>query len=269
MVVIGRATIVGVMMLLPPALVQAQLADCQVLGSGSQTYKVVMDELSLAGGATAGSAAVVNLKELLAFNLTTQLEEFRGDVATLGGSPAVELGLINCPGRRPSLNGTEFTPQRVETLSDQRVVVELWGTLLASSDAATAGPHAMIGYVIPPVLHYRPAPAVPGQFLIQYPKAGGDAADVLRKLPEASAFALVGLATKARKARNYDLAVWAFTRSEGRIRDAQQSGGTAELSSLLAYVRRAGCETRQSARTDSLYRGPITLTPQENCGVSP
>src|SRR5512134_675096 len=86
MVVIGRATIVGVM-LLAPALGQAQLADCQVLGSGSQTYKVVMDELSLAGGATAGSAAVVNLKELLAFNLTTQLEEFRGDVATLGVNP--------------------------------------------------------------------------------------------------------------------------------------------------------------------------------------
>ena len=57
MVVIGRATIIGVIMLLAPALGQAQLADCQVLGSGSQTYKVVMDELSLAGGATAGSAA--------------------------------------------------------------------------------------------------------------------------------------------------------------------------------------------------------------------
>ena len=264
---LGRAAILGVL-LLAPALGQAQLAECQVLGSGSGTYKVVMDELSLAAGAGAGSAATVNLKELLAFNLVTQLEEFRRDVAALGVSPAVELGLINCPGRRPSLNGTEFTPQRVETLSDQRVVVELWGTLLAGSDDA-AGPHAMIGYVIPPVLHYRPAPEIPGQFLIQYPKAGGDASDVLRKLPEASAFALVGLATKARKARNYDLAVWALTRSEGRIREAQQSGGTAELGSLLAHVRRAACETRQSARADSLYSGPITLTPKENCEVSP
>jgi hypothetical protein len=269
MVVIGRAAIAG-LLVLAPALSQAQLAECQMLGSGSRDYKVVVDELSLAAGATTGSTAMLNLKELLAFNLTTQLEEFRSDVATLGVNPAVELGLVSCPGRRPSLNGTEFTPQRVETLSDQRVVVELWGTLLASGDAATAGPHAMIGYVIPPLLHYRPAPSVPGRYLIQYPKVvGGEAADVLRKLPEASAFALVGLATKARKARNYDLAAWAFTRSEGRLRDAQQSGGAAELGSLLAYVRRAGCETRQSARTDALYRGPITLTPQENCGVSP
>jgi hypothetical protein len=266
--VVRRAAIAG-LLLLAPGVGQAQLADCQVLGSGSQAYKVVMDELSLAAGATAGSEAVRNLKELLTFNLTTQLEEFRKDVETLKVNPAVELGLIDCPGRKPSLNGTEFTPQRVETLSDQRVVVELWGTLLASGDAAKPGPHAMIGYVIPPVLHYRSATAIPGQFLIQYPKAGGDAGDVLQKLPEASAFALVGLGTKARKARKYDIAVWAFTRSEARIRDAQQSGGTAELNSLLAYVRQAACETRQSARTDSLYRGPITLVPPETCGVSP
>jgi hypothetical protein len=94
---LGRAAILGVL-LLAPALGQAQLAECQVLGSGSGTYKVVMDELSLAAGAGAGSAATVNLKELLAFNLVTQLEEFRRDVAALGVSPAVELGLINCPG---------------------------------------------------------------------------------------------------------------------------------------------------------------------------
>lgn len=266
--VIERAAIVGLLLLTPVA-GRAQLADCQELGAGTEAYKVVMDELSFAAGAGDGQASVVNLKELLAFNLTTQLEEFRSDVSALGVTPAVNLGLISCPGRRPSLNGTEFTPQRIETLSDQRVVVELWGTLLAVDEETAEGPHAMIGYVIPPMLHFRPEPAVPGRFLIQYPKAGGDAADVLRKLPEASAFALVGLGIKARKARRYDLAVWAFTRSEGRIRDAQQSGGGAELDSLLAYVGRAACETRQSARTDAQYSGPITLTPPETCEVSP
>ena len=270
MVALVRRAVTFGLLLLAPALGQAQLADCQVLGSGTEVYKVVMDELSLASGANAASAAVLNLKERLTFNLSTQIEEFHDEVEALKVSPVVELGLIDCPGRKPSLNGTEFTPQRVETLSDQRVVVELWGTLLASGDGAAAGPHAMVGYVIPPVLHYRSATAIPGQFLIQYPKAGGDASAVLNKLPEASAFALVGLGTKARKARKYDVAVWAFTRSEGHIREAQQSGGgTAELNRLLAYVRQAACETRQSARTDSLYRGPITLTPSENCGVSP
>jgi len=265
---VRRSAIFG-LLLLVPALGHAQLADCPVLGSGSQAYKVVMDELSLAAGANANSEAVRNLKELLTFNLSTQIEEFRRDVETLRVSPAVELGLIDCPGRRPSLNGTEFTPQRVETLSDQRVVVELWGTLLAGGDDDAGAPRAVVGYVIPPVLHYRSAPAIPGQFLVQYPKAGGNAGDVLQKLPEASAFALVGLATKARKARKYDIAAWAFTRSEDRIRDAQQSGGTAELDRLLAYVRQAACETRQSARTDGLYTGALKLTPRENCGVSP
>src|SRR4051812_30999393 len=179
MVDLLKAKAIVSLLLLVPALGHAQLSDCDMLGSGSQAYKVVVDELSLATGVTAGSEAIRNLKELLTFNLTTQLEEFRRDVETLKVNPAVELGLIDCPGRRPSLNGTEFTPQRVETLSDQRVVVELWGTLLAGSDATAAGPHAMIGYVIPPLLHYRAATAIPGQFLIQYPKAGGDAGEVL------------------------------------------------------------------------------------------
>lgn len=268
MVALNRATVIA-LLLLAPGPGHAQLADCQALGAGSEAYKVVVDELSFATGAAAGPVSVLNLKERLEFNLSTQLEEFRGDVTALGVRPAIDLGLITCPGRRPSLHGTEFTAQRVETLSDQRVVVELWGTLLNGGDAASGGPRAMIGYVIPPVLHYLPAPNAPGRFLIQYPKADGGPADVLRNLPEASAFALVGLAVKARRARKYDLAVWAFGRSEGRIKDAQQSGGAVELGSLLAYVRTAACETRQSARLDAQYTGPIKLTLPETCGGSP
>jgi hypothetical protein len=268
MVVVIRATMIA-LLLLAPGRGHAQLADCNALGTGSETYKVVVDELSFASGATAGPVAVLNLKERLAFNLSTQLEEFRGDVTALGVRPVIDLGLIGCPGRRPSLHGTAFTAQRVATLNDQRVVVELWGTLLDGGDAATGGPRAMIGYVIPPVLHYVPAATAPGRFLVQYPKADGGPDDVLRNLPEASAFALVGLAVKARKARKYDLAVWAFGRSEGRIKDAQQSGGAVELGRLLTYVRAAACETRQSARLDAQYVGPIKLTRQETCGGSP
>jgi hypothetical protein len=248
---------------------RADLADCQSLGAGSQSYKVVMDDLAFASTAAAAGASAVNLKERLTFNLRNQLAEFQRDVAGLGINPAVDLGVINCLGRKPSLNGTEFTPQRIETLNDQRVVVELWVTLLDQAEGAASGPHAMIGYVIPPVLHYGGAAGVTAPFLIRYPKADGGPVDVLHKLPEASAFALVGLAVKAQKARKYDLAVWAFGRSEGSIQDAQRSGATAEVDALLAYVRTAACKTRQSARADAQYRGPLTLTSAESCTVSP
>ena len=267
MVALVRATIL--ILLLAPRVGEAQLADCAALGSGSGAYKVVIDELSFVGAPAAVTAELRNLKELLQFNLSIQLAELRSDVASLRLVPVLDLGLVSCSGRKPTLEGTEFTDARVETLSDQRVVVELWGTLLEGAGGTVAAPHAMIGYVIPPVLHYRPEPALPGRFLIQYPKSDGAPADVLRKLPEASAFALVGLAVKARKARRYDLAVWAYSRGEGRIRDAQQSGTTAGLEGMLSYVRRAACETRENARSDAQYDGPISLTPRENCGGAP
>lgn len=266
MVALRRIATIG-LLLIVSGVCQADLADCQSLGAGSQAYKVVMDDLSFATTAAAAGASSVNLKERLTFNLKNQLAEFQRDVAGLGINPAVDLGVINCLGRKPSLNGTEFTPQRIETLNDQRVVVELWVTLLEQTGAG--GPHAMIGYVIPPVLHYGGAAGVSAPFLIRYPKSDGGSIDVLHKLPEASAFALVGLAVKAQRARKYDLAIWAFGRSEGSIQEAQRSGATAEVSALLAYVRTAACRTRQSARADSQYRGPITLTAAEACEVSP
>ena len=267
MVAMKKISTSGVL-LLASVVCQAQLADCQSLGAGSQAYKVVMDDLSFTTTAAAAGAGSANLRALLTFNLTTQLAEFQRDVAGLGLSPAVDLGLITCTGRKPSLNGVEFTAQRVEILSDQRVVVELWGTLLDQGVDAAAGPHAMIGYVIPPVVHYGSPAGVPARFLFQYPKAGGSS-DVLHKLPEASAFALVGLAVKAQKARKYDLAVWAFGRSEGSIQDAQRSGETPELKSLLAYVKAAACQTRKSALADTQYGGPIKVSGAGNCVVSP
>ena len=122
--------------------------------------------------------------------------------------------------------------------------------------------------MIPPVVHYLPNGAALGRFSVQYPKNGGDPAAALQKLPEASAFAMVGLGLKAFKANKYDLATWAFGRSEASIRQAQEFGGTAELGSLLKYVQHAACEVREKARGDANYGGPLLLTPREQCGAS-
>ena len=267
MVAVARAAMLGLLWL-APGVAAAQLAECAALGGGSGGYKVVIDEISWADVPDASKPSLENLKQRIAFTLNTQLQEFQSDVASQKLNPAVGLGLVNCVNRRPSMSGAEFTSARVETLNDQRVVVELWGSLLVPAENP-ARPHAIIGYVIPPVVHYLSDAAIPGQFLIKYPKDGQSAADAVEKLPEASAFALVGLAVKARKALKYDLAVWAFNLSEGRIHDAQKSGNTAALGKLLAYVRLAKCQTRESARADAQYRGPLTLTPKETCVEAP
>lgn len=266
MVAMTRSVAVAIL-LLAPALASAQLAECSGLGGGSSDYKVVMDELSLPADSGPAAARLRELKERLAFTLSLQLRDFQSDVVSRRISPAIGLGLVSCANRKPSPGGLEFDALRVRTLNNQRVVVELWGHLLAPDAPATGAPHALIGYVIPPVLHYLPDQSILGRFSVEYPKQGGGPAASLQ-LPEASAFALVGLAVKAARANKYDLATWAFVRSESSIRQAQDIGGSAELGDLLAYVQKAACEVRERARNDASYDGALSLTPRELCGAS-
>jgi hypothetical protein len=246
----------------------AQLADCPAISGSSQAYKVVLDELHFATPAASNSATLKGLRELLAFNLALQLAEFQSDLASRPTQHAVALSLINCAGRRPSVDGSEFSAQRAETLSDQRVVLELWGTLLEDPGAGAVNrPHAVMGYVIPPLLHTPPAAAPAGKQLVVYPGANvTDVTGALHKLPEASALALLGLALKAQKSLKYDLAVWAFGRSETQIRDAQVASGLPNADVLIAFVRRSACQTRQEARNSDTYEGPLKLLPAEACG---
>lgn len=254
-----------------PFAARAQLAECPGIGANEHTYKVVLDELHFATPAASSSAALGNLRELLIFNLTTQLAEFEADLKTRQGDVSVALGLVTCKNRRPSLDGSEFSRERAETLSDMRVVLELWGTLAEDPAVGSAdSPHAIIGYVVPPLLHFRPASAPSGKQLVRYPKPGAaDPAESLRKLPEASALALMGLAIKAQKARKYDVAVWAFNLSESQFRDTGLSGGFPAADGMLAYVRKASCETRELARADTTYTGALRLLPAESCEVTP
>ena len=261
MVEVKRVSIVAVL-LLAPGMAAADLGKCDELGSNSVAYKVVMDELVLPADAGASAARFQELKTTLAFTLNNQLQEFQRDVVSKKIKPSIELGLVNCVNRKPQPGGLDFNAERVRTLNDQRVVVELWGNLLVSGDSASGTPHALIGYVIPPVLHYMPEQKTLGRFSVQYPKSGADVSATLR-LPEATAFALVGLGLKAYKARKYDLATWAFGRSEGSIKQAQQYGGSAELDTLLDYVRAAATEVREKALADPAYQKALTLTQPE------
>jgi hypothetical protein len=266
MVEVTRLSVIAVL-LLAPGIAAAQLVECPELGGGTDTYKVVMDDLTLP---TDGPAAegLQQLKERLAFTLSTQLQEFQSDVVTRRIVPSIDLGVINCVKRRPTLSGSEFNQQRIKKLNDQRVVVELWGNLAIEVGDTSRIPQATIGYLIPPIFMYLQGQQISWKFTARYPKTGGRSADTLQKLPEASAFAMLGLGIKARRALNYDLAVWAFGRSEASIKQAQDFGNPTELAAFLSYVKLAACEARETARADSDYAGPISLTPKETCGAA-
>jgi hypothetical protein len=207
----------------------------------------------------------------LRFNFNGQIEKLRSSATQLNQNLRVPLRIVTCTGRNPSLDGNDFTATLAERLTDQRVLVEMWGKLVLKTAAAgSATRSAMVGYVIPPVQRYVNTTEAPALHLVGYPKSGHAAsAGELENLPELSAFALVGLGTKAARANQYDLAVWAFTRAEQGIRDAQLGGTNPNLDQLLAYVTRAACRTRESARNDQSYSGALKLVPAENCGTTP
>ncbi len=254
----------GLGVLFVAATARAQLADCQALGAPGAQYKVAIDDLSIASATVPVDPELAQLRERLQFSLHGRIEALQAAASAKSPTLSVPLSVVDCKVRRPSVTGAEFTPQLAETLSNSRVVLEFWGTVEPRTGAAQSLT-ARLGYVIPPVMFYDSA--APSLHLIQYPKvaAGGATVEGLEDLPELSAFALVGLATKADRAKNYDLAAWAFTNAEAAIGDAQRAGRTTSVENLARYVERQSCLMRNRARTDQEYSGGLKATLREEC----
>lgn len=247
----------------------AQLKNCANLNANPGDYKVVLDDFSFASAAAKENVELAALRDRLQFNFNGQLEALKASARQLDRTMQVPMRLVFCAGRQPSFDGSDFTAALAERLSEERVVVEMWGRLDLSAVAGGAlAPSARIGYVIPPVQHYIDENDAPPMHVLAYPKTGtAGSIEELENLPELPAFALVGLGTKAAKANRYDLAVWAFTRAEAGIIDAKLAGANPRLDTLLTYVKRAACQTRASAGKDLNYKGPLTLVPAQPCGV--
>jgi hypothetical protein len=245
----------------------AALINCAELSMNPGDYKVVLDDFGFTSDAAKNDAGLAALKGRLQFNLTGQLDGLRIAAAKLNRSLQVPMRLVFCVGRQPSLSGDEFTDALAERLTDERVIVEVWGTLDLAGVTGTSGrPQAMVGYVMPPVQRYVPSSQVRPIELIAYPKAGlGRSQEELENLPELAAFTLVGLATKASQANQYDLAAWAFTQAKTGIADAKLGGPTADLDALLNYVTRSACQTRNKAHADPTYTGALKLVPVTPC----
>jgi hypothetical protein len=256
--------------LLVAAPASAELRNCPKLAGDTNAYKVVLDDFSFASTAAGNDPDLAALKNDLQFNFGAQLRTITSAAQKLNRDLAVPLVVVECPGRQPSLDGQEFTPELAETLSDNRVVVEMWGRFdLRNDTVGKTTRRATVGYVIPPVQHYAGSEDAPPIHVLDYPKSGTVvAAAELTNLPEMPAFALVGLGTKAARAKRYDLASWAFNRAEGSLLDAQRAAANPDLEALLDYVRREACKVRADARRDSTYTGPLKLAPDRTCPQS-
>jgi hypothetical protein len=249
----------------------AQLTNCANMHLESKDYKVVLDEFAYASDPARENPALEALRARLQFTLNGQVDSIKSSAKRLGTNLRIPLVLVFCKGRKPSLNGDEFTDTLAEHLSDGRVLVEMWGTLdVRTPPGKPPLPLAWIGYVIPPVQHYASDEDTLSRHVTEYPK-NGDAQSVeeLGNFPELAAFTLVGLGTKASRAKQYDLAVWAFSSAELALHDAQVTGTNDFIDTLLVYVKHAACTTRASAHRDHAYEGPLTLVPAQTCTSSP
>lgn len=244
----------------------ADLINCAALSANPGEYKVVLDDFAFVSVSGANKEHVDALRDRLQFNLNGQLDALRIAAQKLNVSLQVPMRLVFCTGRRPSVSGSEFTDVLAERLSDNFVVVEVWGSLnLTPVSSTDPTPRAIIGYVIPPVQHYVPASELRPIQIFTYPKSRGGQRDDQDNLPELSAIALVGLGTKAARASLFDLAVWAFTQAEIGIADAKIGGTNADVDSLLRYVKRAACQTRERAKVDAIYKGALKALPPQSC----
>lgn len=257
-----RAALLAMCVAITPV-AQAELKRCDSLSSNPGAYKVVLDEFAFASDAAKANESLARLHETLQFNFEVQVDALNQSAQEINKKLKVPMRVVFCKQRQPSFDGSDFTAQLAERLSDERVVVEMWGRLdLRPTPDGPPTPSARIAYMMPPVHHYLDEDDAPPMHVLAYPKVGSaQSIEELENLPELPAFALVGLGTKAAKAKQYDLATFAFNQAETGIANVKLAGSNARLDALLAYVKRARCETRANAQNDQSYTGSLKLVP--------
>ena len=113
--------------------------DCRGIIAVSD-YKIAVDDVT-PPPATGSAPASTDIQRLTA-ELQTQME---GIAVEEGGA----IIAVPCAGRRPA-SELDFSRLVVETLNDNNVVLEIWGSFEPSANPAT-GPNARLQFVLVPV----------------------------------------------------------------------------------------------------------------------
>ena len=271
---ISRATCATILLALcavGPA--YADLKECHAIASDSAHYKIVLDDFALPSADPGSRDTLGRTLGLLRFHIEGQEDRVRQAAAELNRTLSVPLIIVKCDGRKPQMDGQEFTPPRATMLNDSGVVVEVWGKVAVIDGADPHQPvaRAQVGFFMPPVQHYLQTDHVPALHFVAYPRAAQSSVsfdDEIESLPELSAFALAGLAVKAARATNYDLAVRAYAKAVAGVDEALRRAPDADLKDLKQYLTLAACRVRNSARGDDGYQGSLKMTPPEACATN-
>ena len=231
----------AVAMLFRPGIVHAQLIPCKMPGSAEE-LKIYIDDVRVKDASV--PRALRSRLELLRTTLQQNLS------ATVTDQASVKL----CTDRFPT-DPSEFNSTQIDSLNNQRVVLEVWASLPGQS-----GGQGEIGFVLVPAKS-----VVTPVVFVAREDLNGDVLKLVKKSRELQAFAPVVLGTRHYKNEEYESAVRFLCEGESKLQLALKgSNDPAASPEQKAFVDRekALLAQVQSMVDDSIRKAKATGLPQ-------
>lgn len=182
-----------------------------------------------------------------------------------------EVHFVFCEGQRPALDGHEFDKTLIETLYNQSVLLEMWGSVDAEvAGGVRAKASAQINFLLVPVRFAadRREVALSGLLRLTYPVPGAaptaDFVELLTRPQDLDGFIAAALGYKALREGAFDLALGNLCQAAGLIArvEARLAGGRAkaEAHALQQFVVEAAGRALSAAKTDPRFASsPLML----------
>lgn len=229
---------------------QAAVVNC---APAPGRFTVLLSEPS--GGAMPDRAAIERFLTKLQFELDQERDE---RWINPGATP---VAFRACPRRAPALDGSEFSPELIEQLYDQRVLLEVWGVV--DREGTPPVLNAQINYLLVPLrLAADKRETVPaGLQRLRYPEAGAvptqDAVQLIARPLDLDAFIASALGLKLLRERSYEPAHANLCRAASLLAAMLTRTITGrsrtELTALHAFVQDSAARTLREALADAAY----------------
>lgn len=244
------AGLVSLAFLLFAPAVQATVVNCT---PAAGRFTVLLSEP--AGGAMPDRVAVERFLNKLQFELDQERDE------RWINPTATPVAFKACPKRAPALDGSEFSPELVEQLHGQRVLLEIWGVV--DRDGSPPQLSAQMNYLLVPLRFAADQQeTVPtGLQRLRYPEAGAaptqDAVQLISRPLDLDAFVASALGVKLLRERAFEPAHANLCRARsllGAMLLRPLAGRSkSELAALQAFVQASAARTLREAVADPSY----------------
>jgi hypothetical protein len=226
----------------------AQLRECP--GIANPGYKVMLDNLGVLGPGTQSA-------QLLRDRLRQKVQF---DLANIQLETSPQLLVVPCRERVPQ-DVTDFNPTIVDSLNNQRVLVEIWGQIQARTGVSLQ--RAQLNFTLVPVSHYDRLVVPAGGFTTAYQqRLNGNPDDLVKLFGEFSdlkAYVSIAAGVKSLKEHDYTQAFACFCRAGSLLRQPAAGMDPAVRTSLIRYLDQKVNEAFTQARDEKPVKSSLGL----------